>query len=162
MTSTNDESYPVYSNPPMGLDPGPNYRLPIVRPYLPPPQVPVNFPLDNRFYINTTEPNPFTIKPIATEWKTNEHYALRLFVDTDAVQFSNAPLRQIGGDNFDMVDDSYLIEPIGDGKVRLHLASTYRLTTRLNSIGVLWMDFFMQDLQNYILQIEKERSETQG
>jgi len=72
MTSINDENYPVYSNPPMGLNPAPNYRSPVVRPYLPPPQVPVTTQLDNRFYINTTEPNPFTIKPIATEWQTNE------------------------------------------------------------------------------------------
>jgi hypothetical protein len=72
MTSVNDISYPIYSIPPMGLNPGPTFTLPPARPYMPPPQVPVTRPLQSRFYINTTEPNPFSIKPIDTEWKTNE------------------------------------------------------------------------------------------
>lgn len=72
MTSINDTSYPVYGIPPMGLNPGPTYRLPPAKPYWPPPQLPVTEQLDTRFYINTSTPNPFTIKPIDTEWKTNE------------------------------------------------------------------------------------------
>src|SRR5437899_1952946 len=72
MTSINDDSYPVYNIPPMGLNPGPGYILPPTRPYLPQPQVPVTTQLPARFYINSYEPNPFTIKPIDTEWKTNE------------------------------------------------------------------------------------------
>jgi hypothetical protein len=40
--------------------------------YFPPPQVPVTTPIDPRFYIDTRSPNPFTIKPIDTEWTTNE------------------------------------------------------------------------------------------
>jgi hypothetical protein len=99
---------------------------------------------------------------IITEWRANQYYSLRLFVDTDKVQPTNAPLGQIGGANFDMVDDSYGIEPLGDGSVRLRLSSTYRLTTRLNSVGSLWLDFFVHDIQNYILQIEKARCESAG
>lgn len=94
-----------------------------------------------------------------TDWKPNDRYTLRLVVDTSAVQLSPVPLKEIGGKYFDMVDDSYIIEPVGEGKVILHLLSTYRLTTRLNWFGRLWIDFFLQDLQNYILQIEKERCE---
>ena len=99
---------------------------------------------------------------VINEWKTNESYSLRLFVDTDQVQLTNAPLREIGGASFDMVDDAYAIEPLGNGSVRLRLSSTYRLTTRLNSVGSLWLDFFVHDIQNYILQIEKDRCEGAG
>lgn len=94
-----------------------------------------------------------------TDWKPNERYNLRLVVDTSAVQPSPVPLKEIGGRYFDMVDDSYIIEPRGEGKVILHLLSSYRLTTRVNWFAQLWLDFMMQDLQNYILQIERERCE---
>lgn len=36
------------------------------------PQIPVSNQLDSKYYINMTTPNPFTVKPIETEWKTNE------------------------------------------------------------------------------------------
>lgn len=72
MTSINDTSYPIYSLPPMGLDPQPGDILPKTKPYWPQPQVPVKEPMQKRFYIDTRQPNPFTIKPIATQWHTNE------------------------------------------------------------------------------------------
>jgi hypothetical protein len=72
MPSVDDVHYPFRDLPPMGLNPGPTYRLPPARPFLPSPQIPVTTPLESRFYINTVVPNPFTIKPINTEWKTNE------------------------------------------------------------------------------------------
>ena len=36
------------------------------------PQIPVTQQLEDRFYIQTQDPNPFTVRPIQTEWKTNE------------------------------------------------------------------------------------------
>src|SRR5689334_3728549 len=72
MTSVNDTSYPVYGLPPMGLDPQPMHILQPARPYWPKPQVPVTSQLANRFYINSETPNPFSMKPIDTEWTTNE------------------------------------------------------------------------------------------
>jgi hypothetical protein len=93
-----------------------------------------------------------------TEWKPNEGYALLLKVDTSNVTSSPVPLQAIGGKYFDMVDDSYRIERVGN-KVILHLVSTYRLTTHLNAYGTFWIDWFMRDIQNYILRIEKERCE---
>lgn len=42
------------------------------QPRYPLPQIPVTQELASRFYIDTSVPNPFTIKPIQTEWTTNE------------------------------------------------------------------------------------------
>ena len=72
MPSVNDQTYPFRHLPPQGLNPGPTYRLSPAKPFVAPPQVPVTTPLAPRFYINMHDPNPFTIKPIATNWKTNE------------------------------------------------------------------------------------------
>lgn len=72
MTSVNDTSYPVYDLPPMGLNPDAGHYLLPVRPYLPQPQVPVTHELPQKFYIDTRTPNPFSIKPIKTSWRSNE------------------------------------------------------------------------------------------
>jgi hypothetical protein len=38
----------------------------------PQPQIPVTEKLEKKFYIDSRTPNPFTIKPIDTQWHTNE------------------------------------------------------------------------------------------
>lgn len=72
MTSLNDDTQPVYRIPPQGLNPGPMHILPPAQPYNPPPQVPVTGHVNAGQLINTEDVNPFTTKPIKTEWKTNE------------------------------------------------------------------------------------------
>ena len=71
MTSINDQSYPVKEYRPQGRDPSIGHVLPPLRQYFPPPQTPVLKPIPERFYINTASPNPFTVKPISTEWRSN-------------------------------------------------------------------------------------------
>ncbi|HLF02200.1 MAG TPA: hypothetical protein VI547_09515 [Anaerolineales bacterium] len=93
-----------------------------------------------------------------TEWSPDQGFTVTLEADTSRVQ-SPLPLKGIGGPNFDMVDDRYWIEPRADGKVNLHLYSTYRLTTRFNAYGSLWVDFLLRDIQNHILYVVKHRSE---
>jgi hypothetical protein len=57
----------------MGLNFAPGYcEQPGMREYWPQPQIPVTRPLASKYYIDITHPNPFTVKPIATEWRTNE------------------------------------------------------------------------------------------
>lgn len=72
MASVYDTSYPVYEIPPMGLNPGPSDILPLTIPYWPQPQPPVSNQLPARYYIDTRTPNPFSIKPIDTQWHSNE------------------------------------------------------------------------------------------
>jgi hypothetical protein len=86
-------------------------------------------------------------------------YWLTLKADTQAVQPSQAPLDQIGGAVFSMVDDGYVIEDRGNGQSILHLYSTYRLTSRINGYATIWLDLLLQDIQRYILQIEQQRCE---
>lgn len=97
-----------------------------------------------------------------SEWQPNESYTMQMAADTRFVQPSPLPLQEIGGRYFDVVEGQYAIEPIGEGKVILRFTSTYRLSTRFNFYASLWTDFFMRDVQNYILQIMKERSEAQS
>jgi hypothetical protein len=89
-------------------------------------------------------------------------YWVSLEADTQNVRLSMAPLDQIGSQFFDMVDDGYEIEPLGNGRSLLHLYSTYRIKTGINAYASLWVDLLMQDIQRYILDIEKARSESEA
>ena len=65
----------------------------------------------------------------------------------------------IGGKYFDVLEGSYAVEDVGGGDVVLHLSSSQRLSTRFNFYSHFWTEYLMADLQNYILQIIKKRSE---
>ena len=99
---------------------------------------------------------------IITDWKPNERFTVQLKADTRNLAPSAAILKEIGGEHFDMLDDSYVIERVSDNQVILHLYSTHRLTSHFNFYGGLWTDYFMRDIQNYILQIVKQRCENQS
>ena len=89
-------------------------------------------------------------------------YWVRLEADLSDLQPGPAPLDQIGGAVFDMVDDGYVIEELDDGSAILHLYSSYRVTTRINWYAGWWLDRLMADIQGYILRVERVRSEAAG
>ncbi|MBI3158113.1 MAG: hypothetical protein HYZ26_00755 [Chloroflexi bacterium] len=89
-------------------------------------------------------------------------YWVELTADAAGHTSRTAPLEAIGGPLFDMVDDGYVIEDLGHGQVRLHLYSSYRLSTRINPYAAAWLDFLLADIQGYILGVEKARSEAGG
>lgn len=92
-----------------------------------------------------------------TNWRDQERISFTIDPDTQANL--PAPFNGIGKKHFDVIDGTYVIEPISENQVILHLSSTHRLSTHMNAYGGLWTDFIMSDLQNYILQIIKERAE---
>jgi hypothetical protein len=106
--------------------------------------------------------NGLVFEGTVTKSIPEQMYWLTLKADTQAVQPSQAPLDQIGGSVFSMVDDGYEIEDRGNGRSIVHLYSTYRLTSRMNGYATLWLDFLLQDIQGYILQIEQQRCEASG
>lgn len=81
-------------------------------------------------------------------------------IDPDASTPLPMPFNEIDGGLFALVDGTYRIEPLGAGRVRLHLISTHRLSTSFNAYGGLWTDFILADLQQYILEIVKRRAES--
>jgi len=65
----------------------------------------------------------------------------------------------IGGDYFDVLNGTYELEKLSDGKYRLHLYSHFEMTTHFNFYASLWASWIMKDIQNNILQIIKIRAE---
>ncbi len=91
------------------------------------------------------------------EWKDRQ--SIGFSIQRDQASVPPEPLGAIGGPYFDMLDGRYEIQPIGDGRVVLHLSSTHRLTTRFNWYAGLWTEPIMSELQRYILAIVKARAE---
>jgi hypothetical protein len=66
---------------------------------------------------------------------------------------------RIGGPYFDVLRGQYRLEPLGNGKIRLHLASQHRVSTDFNWYAHIWTDAIMADLQTRILHVVKQRCE---
>ncbi len=95
-----------------------------------------------------------------TEW--DEDHALAFSIRADTVHIPATTFDEhvtIGGPYFDVLDGRYAIEELGDGRVRLHLTSRQRLSTRFNFYAHFWTRWLMADLQNVILRVIRERCE---
>ena len=67
----------------------------------------------------------------------------------------------VGGKYFDVLEGKYEIEKLNETKIKLHLTSQFRLSTRFNFYSGLWSKLIMRDIQKNILEIIKQRSEQQ-
>jgi len=67
----------------------------------------------------------------------------------------------IGGDFFDVLNGTYELEKLAEGKYRLHLYSYFKMKTNFNFYAGWWARLIMKDIQNNILKVEKKRAENQ-
>lgn len=67
----------------------------------------------------------------------------------------------IGGNYFDVLNGTYELEKLADNTYRLHLYSHFKLTTTFNFYASWWAKWIMKDIQNNILQVEKQRAENE-
>lgn len=65
----------------------------------------------------------------------------------------------VGGKYFDVLNGTYKLEKLGKNRYKLHLYSEFKLTTTFNFYASWWASIIMKDIQNNILEIQKERSE---
>lgn len=65
----------------------------------------------------------------------------------------------VGGKYFDVLSGTYELQKLTDQSYRLHLWSDFKLTTTFNFYASWWAKGIMKDIQNNILQVEKERAE---
>lgn len=99
--------------------------------------------------------NGLTLKEPITVWEENKRLIFAVIVDEDAPR----PFNQVGGDLFDVIEVGFEIEELGNNEVRLHLSTTYQLSTQFNGYGKLWVDYLLNDLEQYILDVIEGRAE---
>lgn len=101
--------------------------------------------------------NGLTFLETVTDWQPGRTIAFAIEIDRSSPM--PAPMAAIGGRYFDVLDGRYRLEPLPDGTTRLHLESTERVTTKFNGYAGWWTDRIMANLQQYILEIVKDRAE---
>lgn len=92
-------------------------------------------------------------------WEPQHRLAFSIHPET--AQIPNTTLDEhvtVGGPYFDVLRGEYRIEPLANGKVRLHLTSWQRVSTDFNWYAHLWTDAIMSDLQKRILYVVQERA----
>jgi hypothetical protein len=67
----------------------------------------------------------------------------------------------VGGEYFDVLDGTYVLEKLGNDVYRLHLYSHFTFKTTFNWYAGLWGKLIMKDIQNNILQVIQTRCEGQ-
>jgi hypothetical protein len=96
-------------------------------------------------------------------WEPQHWLAFSIHPET--AQIPNTTLDEhvtVGGPYFDVLRGEYRIEPLPNGKVRLHLNSWQRVSTDFNWYAHLWTDAVMSDLQKRILYVVQQRAEAQN
>ncbi|WP_158993105.1 hypothetical protein [Mucilaginibacter sp. L196] len=66
----------------------------------------------------------------------------------------------IGGEYFDVLNGTYILEPEGSGLYKLRLYSNFKLHTTFNFYAHIWAVWIMRDIQQNILKVIKDRSES--
>jgi hypothetical protein len=95
-----------------------------------------------------------------TLWEPGRRLAFTIHADPESIPMRTLdPHVTVGGEFFDVLEGGYQIEPLGPERVRLHLESRHRVSTRFNFYSRLWTDFVMTDVQRYILERLKVRCE---
>jgi hypothetical protein len=93
-------------------------------------------------------------------WEPQHRLAFSIHPET--AQIPNQTLDEhvtVGGPYFDVLRGEYKIEPLSNGRVRLHLKSWQRVSTDFNWYAHLWTDAVMSDLQKRILYVVQQRAE---
>jgi hypothetical protein len=93
-----------------------------------------------------------------TIWRPREHLAFTIVADPVPPEALDEHVA-IGGPYFDVLEGEYRLELLAPDRVRLHLSSRHRLSTRFNAYAGWWSDLVMSDIQGAILEVVKSRAE---
>jgi hypothetical protein len=96
-------------------------------------------------------------------WEPGHRLAFSIRPDTAHIPHTTLDEHVVvGGPYFDVLRGEYRIEPLADGKVRLHLTSWQHVSTDFNWYAHLWSNAVMSDLQKIILYVVQQRAEAQN
>jgi hypothetical protein len=104
--------------------------------------------------------NGLVFHETVTEYKDNQKMVFRIKAYPHEIPSTTLDEHVvIGGDYFDVLNGTYELEKLPNGKHRLHLYSYFKMNTTFNFYAGWWGKWIMKDIQNNILKVEKKRSE---
>ena len=66
----------------------------------------------------------------------------------------------VGGRYFDVLRGGYQLDALSPRQTRVTLTCRYRITTTLNAYGALWADFLLNDFNETVLEVIRDRAES--
>lgn len=94
-----------------------------------------------------------------TQWEPGRAIAWRfIFDDIAGWAYTDRHLMPNSA-YFRVTTGGYRMEPIGDGRTRVVIHTTYRVTTPVNGYSRLWGELFLGDVENNLLSLVKQRAE---
>ena len=100
---------------------------------------------------------------IITSWDEGYGFSYDIRVDPNSIPPTTLDEHvMVGGKYFDVVKGSYRIDSLNTDQFKVTLSCTYRITTNLNAYSKLWADFILNDFNEMILDVIKNRCETQS
>lgn len=96
-----------------------------------------------------------------TDWQPGRGFAYDIHVDPSSIPPRTLDEHVlVGGRYFDVLRGSYRLEALNPQQTRLTLTCRYRITTTLNAYGALWADFLLDDFNETILEVIRNRAES--
>lgn len=104
--------------------------------------------------------NGLIFRETVTEYEENKKMVFSIKANTYEIPSTTLDEHiLIGGEYFDVLDGTYELEKLEEGKFRLHLYSKFKMNTTFNFYAGWWGKIIMKDIQNNILKVEKKRAE---
>lgn len=94
-----------------------------------------------------------------TIYEPNNAISFDIKVDPKSVGPKIFDQHVLNGNYFRFVDANYELYSLGNGQVRLRLASNYQLTSKINFYGKFWGNIILKDFQDRLLEVIKVRCE---
>jgi hypothetical protein len=99
---------------------------------------------------------------IIKTWSDGKEFTYDINVDPESIPPTTLDEHvMIGGRYFDVIEGGYKIDSLSSSKSLVTLTCTYRITTNLNFYGKFWTDFILNDFNETILEVIKNRCEHQ-
>jgi len=104
--------------------------------------------------------NGLVFRETVTEYEENKKMVFSIKANTYEIPSTTLDEHiLIGGEYFDVLNGTYELEKLKEGKYRLHLYSNFKMNTTFNFYAGWWGKIIMKDIQNNILKVQKKRAE---
>ncbi|RCH55607.1 hypothetical protein DJ568_06860 [Mucilaginibacter hurinus] len=100
-------------------------------------------------------------KETVNQWHRNQRVSFNIAVVPSSVRNTVFDKHVLTGAHFEFLNASYEIQRLGSNECRLHLTSSYKLNTKINSYASLWGNLMLSDFQNRLLDVIKNRCDKQ-
>jgi hypothetical protein len=103
-----------------------------------------------------------SFKETIESWQEGWGFTYRIQVDPKSIPPTTLDEHVlVGGKYFDVQAGSYRIDSVGPARFVITLSCQYRVTTTFNTYSMLWAGFLLNDFNQMILEVIKNRAETE-